>query len=355
MTNLKKWRKISSLILTGIALLFSASLYFTGSPDYTYPEKVEAMLRANCENGNHCVVPIKWYATNGWMQPTIAGVVDGAYNTGYSIKDLAIFISDYAGSDSVRTEIHTMVAQLTDNPAVLWKTVKTSTIKLGDELQGDYGKIQGQYKTGRAFFEASTFFVGIGEVAVSVKGSKLTACLRRLTKLRRIKLGCPVCAKIFEKAYKLRKKLLQGENLRKTKALLNDDWLIAQKAGKSWDEFIEAYQAHHIIPLNMLDESDALKFYYNNGGKLDFNNIDNGIMIKKLNLGGAHANHPRYNKHILKELDDILAKSINDDYLLKEQVEIFEILTIQMVEDTRNKLIENCIKNSTKVNKLFNK
>ena len=351
---MRKWQKIGLLIIVSIALALSSSLYFTGSSDYSDPEKVEAMLRANCENGNHCAVPVEWYSTNGWMQPSIAGIVDGAYNMGYSLKDLGVFISDYAGSDSLRTEINTMVAELIDNPEVLWETIKGSTKTLGNELRGNYGTIQGQYKTGRALFEATTFFVGVGEVSASVKGSKLTVYLRHLTKWKRIRLECAICAKFFKKAYKLRKQLLQGDNLKKTKALLNNDWLKAKKAGKSWNEFIGDYQAHHIIPIKLLEESDALKFYYNNGGKLDFNSIENGIMIKKSYLGGAHANHPAYSNKIRKDLYKMFDNAKERASTASMQMKLFERSLIDYKENLRVLLQNQCIHNNVKVNQLFN-
>ena len=222
---MKKWQKIVLLILSSIAFISSVSLYFLGSSDYSDPEKVEVMLRANCENSNHCIIPIR--------------------------------------------------------------------------------------------------------------------------------AGCAVCVKLFQNAYKLRKKLLHTNNLQKTKVLLKYDWLKAQKAGKSWKSFIADYQAHHIIPLNLLDESDALKFYYNNGGKLDFNDIDNGIMIKKAYLGGAHANHPRYNRVIKEKLNEILFIIKQEDITLKSQIQLFEKELTHFTNELRIKLTTKSIKGTTKVNLIF--
>jgi hypothetical protein len=103
----------------------------------------------------------------------------------------------------------------------------------------------------------------------------------------------------------------------------------------------------------MLDESDALKFYYNNGGKLDFNNIDNGIMIKKLNLGGAHANHPKYSNQIRHKLRMIFRELKSEQLTTQEFISYFDFEIQKLIDNTRSELIDKCIKQTIKVNKLF--
>ena len=103
----------------------------------------------------------------------------------------------------------------------------------------------------------------------------------------------------------------------------------------------------------MLEKSDALKFYYNNGGKFDFNGIDNGIMIKKLHLGGAHANHPKYSNQIQFKLRTIFRELKRESLTSQEFLSSFDFEIQKLIENTRSTLIDRCIKQTTKVNKLF--
>ncbi len=132
--------------------------------------------------------------------------------------------------------------------------------------------------------------------------------------------------------------------------LLKTEWELAQKKGIKWKDFIKDYQAHHIIPKELLNTSEGLQFYFNNGGKLKFNSIDNGIMLKKSVI---HGNHPDYNKLILNKIDDAYYKiykmEISNDLKLK----IFKEQLYQLIKKTRKEIISKSINGGKKINNLY--
>ncbi len=155
---------------------------------------------------------------------------------------------------------------------------------------------------------------------------------------------------LYKKTGKLRKNLLSKTNLPTTKALLNSEW---KKSGKTWNVFIKDYEAHHIIPKNLLEKSKGLQFYYNNGGTYRFNSIENGIMLKKVSKGGYHAKHPNYTRFVLSEVEKI-NKSINSTKLsIPAKNSLFEKKLIKLKNNIKSQLIKDCINNNKKVNAIF--
>lgn len=77
----------------------------------------------------------------------------------------------------------------------------------------------------------------------------------------------------------------------------------------------ELFEAHHIIPKNVLRDNanlqSILDWARNNGKSWDFGDIDNGIMLQKRrknNIGevvGDHANHPEYDRQIREKINQI--------------------------------------------------
>jgi len=140
-------------------------------------------------------------------------------------------------------------------------------------------------------------------------------------------------------------------NLAATRKLLAADFV---KSGKTWQVFIKEYEAHHIIPVNAFHDAKILHFYYNNGGKLNFNSIENGIMLRKVCLGGSHAKHTRYTDYITEKLEFIyftINKMSNpsvDAKVKKAETEIQKL-----IEETRQTIINKSINENTKINELF--
>ncbi len=96
-----------------------------------------------------------------------------------------------------------------------------------------------------------------------------------------------------------------------------------------------------------MEKSEALQFYFNNGGKLKFNSIENGIMLKKVSKGGIHANHPMYTDNVLSKINliDEQIKSLN-----------FPLAKANLLFDKKlNKLIKQLKKELIKANKLRTK
>ena len=201
--------------------------------------------------------------------------------------------------------------------------------------------------------------VGVGAVTKSSKIGNLltkvtkpiTAYSKRLKKIARVKINCIPCAKFFSSTRKLRKNLLSKDNIAETKRLLNSEW---KKSGKKWNVFIKDYDAHHVIPADLLDESKALKFYFNNGGKLKFNSVENGIFVKKLRFGkGVHANHPDYNFSINEKLTATFEKieRLNIDNSAK--VKILDKKLSKLISDTKNEILKESIHGNKKINQIF--
>lgn len=81
----------------------------------------------------------------------------------------------------------------------------------------------------------------------------------------------------------------------------------------------ELFEAHHIIPKNVLRDNanlqNILDWARKNGKKWDFGEIENGIMLQKRrknSLGeivGDHANHPEYDRQIREKINRIYNES----------------------------------------------
>jgi len=168
-------------------------------------------------------------------------------------------------------------------------------------------------------------------------------------KLTNIEKACPVCAQLFKTAQNLRNDLLIT-NLSETQKLLHTDFV---KSGKTWEVFIKDYEAHHIIPVNLLEKSPALQFYYNNGGKLNFNSLENGIMVKKVNLDGVHANHPVYTTIIGRKIRFRLEKIMQMNVSATRKNQLMDIELKQIIEETRMLILEKSVKSNVKINKLL--
>jgi hypothetical protein len=73
------------------------------------------------------------------------------------------------------------------------------------------------------------------------------------------------------------------------------------------------FEAHHIIPIDVLEQNLELQeLLFKFQDQFDFNSIDNGIPLPKKSLRfdqAGHANHPKYDMAIRKQVDDIINNS----------------------------------------------
>ncbi len=245
------------------------------------------------------------------------------------------------------------------NKAKLPAQIKNEFIKLGKGIAGDYGANRAEYLFGKCVFEFASLSLSGGAIIATtgkkaVKLTKKSVSLLKRTKLvakiNKLAKICKPCAKLLKNSGGLRRNLLNKKNTIIAQKLLKTEWELAQKKGIKWNVFIKDYQAHHIIPKELLNTSEGLQFYFNNGGKLKFNSIDNGIMLKKSVI---HGNHPDYNDYITKSINKIFMKISTRKIPNKHKIKQFEFQLNQLIDITRNKIINNSINKNIKINKLY--
>jgi len=315
---------------------------------------VEKTLQKQIESQANVLVPCGWYDSNGKLSPMVAGVCDGAYQAGVAIKDIAVFIAKYSVDKQYRKEVDSDLDVLLENKSEVLSLTGKQFKDWSKELSGAHGSAKAEYTYGKVLFDAMTLVVGtseIGALSKAAKNAKILKALKSipLAKLANIKKVCPPCAAIFKAAQTLREDLLVT-NLAATRKLLEADFV---KSGKAWEVFIKDYEAHHIIPVNMLDESKGLQFYYNNGGTLKFNSLENGIMLKKVSKEGLHAKHQAYSFEIKEKLVERLEKIRTSNVTTTKKISMMDKELRKIIEDTRELILEKGINGSTKINQLF--
>jgi hypothetical protein len=97
-----------------------------------------------------------------------------------------------------------------------------------------------------------------------------------------------------------------------------------------------AFQAHHIIPTQLLKESDVVQDAVAAGFK--FNDEINGIAVKAVSAGGQHAKHDNYTKQIFKKLDEW--KTSNPEYTPGQAKEFLEDFTGQLKQQIQKESVE---------------
>jgi len=139
-------------------------------------------------------------------------------------------------------------------------------------------------------------------------------------------------------------------NLDDVKLLLDKEW---KSSGKHWDDFIKDYDAHHVIPVDLLDKSEGLVFYYNNGGKFKFNSIENGIFVKKVSKGGQHAKHPKYTEYVLYEIENIYNVVRKTNQTEPFKVKQFESMLNNFTTNLKREIYNNSLTKKLKINNLY--
>ncbi|WP_159453793.1 fibronectin type III domain-containing protein [Ohtaekwangia koreensis] len=170
-------------------------------------------------------------------------------------------------------------------------------------------------------------------------------------KIRSIRQNCDKCANAYKAGASIRNRI---KNLAETKRILNDQWIAS---GKSWDDFIEGYEAHHILPKELLENSEAMQHYFNHydgDDILKFNHIDNGIMVEKYRegIGGVHGNHPDYTFEINNYIDTKYINYVNDGLDAGIIAQRLHADLTETIATLKNVLIENSINGTVKVNDL---
>ncbi len=323
--------------------------------DTIYIEKVLQQQHKTCKT---CLIPTEWYSESGFMTPIIAGIVDGAWQEGVAIKQIIKFVIKYASNNDYKQKMNAEVLSLYDNKDKLPDIIIKELEKYAGELAGNQGAVKAEYVFGKLVFNATTLIFTTAELAgiKPVKFSNKIISIVEKTKLTKIKkltkfeLNCKTCYKFFKNSGSLRNKI---KDLEITKKLLNNDWMVAQKNGISWEIFLKDYQAHHVIPVNLLKKSEALQFYYKNGGTFSFNSIENGIMVKKVNVGGVHAKHNNYNDFIKFEIDKIFNNIENLPLPTETKIRMFDKELNNLVIKTKSVIIDKSIKENIKINNIY--
>ena len=113
------------------------------------------------------------------------------------------------------------------------------------------------------------------------------------------------------------------------------------------------FEVHHIIPISILKEKEALQelllWAEKNGKKFDFNGIDNGMMLQKKSLKldvNGHASHKKYSDAINKKITEIINNS-------PTQKKAFEEIQ-GLIKKAKNKLEKEVLLGNKDVNDIVN-
>jgi len=257
-------------------------------------EEIEALYNSkSCAERDNTIIPCSWYADISSPMPAlIAGLLDGAYVTGESIGDLAILTWSYAHDAEYRRQLNEMAALMWENRWEVYQELKTTVKDYGLSLVGYEGVLEAEYQYGDNILK---------------------------------------------------------NNFEDVKLLLDKEW---KSSGKLWKDFIKDYDAHHVIPVEMLEKSEGLIFYYNNGGKFNFNSIENGIFVKKVAKGGEHAYHPKYNEAIKENLRIIYFDAVNNTDNISLQVKQIEKELRRLISKTKATITDECKYRNKRINEI---
>ena len=317
--------------------------------------EIETIYEQGCAERDNTIVPCHWYTeTHSPMPAFIAGMLDGAYISGESIADLALLTWNYSHNAQYRSEVNEMASLMWQNRYEVYQELKTELQQYGQSIAGYEGALEAEYQFGRLVFEVGFNFVGIGSISgigklnASLKTFNKGKWLKRMEKMTEISLSCKTCATIFNQSKNLRKNILKN-NLDDVKLLLDKEW---KASGKTWDNFIRDYDAHHVIPVEMLEKSEGLIFYYNNGGKFNFNSIENGIFVKKVAKGGEHAYHPKYNDYIENRIRNIYEQAVLNSDNVTIQIKEIENKLQNFSNELKLQIKNECVIGKKRINEI---
>jgi hypothetical protein len=140
---------------------------------------------------------------------------------------------------------------------------------------------------------------------IEVENGQVKLSLRDALKILESK-----CAKCYQ--------LYNGRD--KLRDAMWEDWKNSGKNRTDFNELYKGWEAHHLIPIEVLEESEILQFYFNKCSTqcLEFNTSENGMMLTTLRVGGQHGNHPEYTKQILDYLKAKEYSNSNSDRKIAE-------------------------------------
>lgn len=185
------------------------------------------------------------------------------------------------------------------------------------------------------------------------KAMKKNYMKENLAKIKKIAPKCKKCLEFYKNSTKIRDNIIdeaESADLYYQRNTKNVDWIT----------FFGDYEAHHILPKDLIVSSAAMQFYlthYKGKDIIEFNDLENGIMLKKYSSSmgltdGVHANHSNYTRIIrnyLQELFQVPNIGFND-----QQKALFLHKKIRLlVKSLKEVIISMCIGNKVKVDDLI--
>ena len=133
------------------------------------------------------------------------------------------------------------------------------------------------------------------------------------------------------------------EHIKKTDLTLKnvkfDDWF--ENTFKKYEAGTPNFEAHHVIPADLLKTNEKFKELIFNlqkadpDFKFDFNGLDNGIMLQKksvgLDINTGHAKHEVYNREISRKITEICSDSNLNNIDKFEEIE-------ELIKNTKERI-----------------
>ena len=151
------------------------------------------------------------------------------------------------------------------------------------------------------------------------------------------------------------------EHIKKTDLSLKnvkfDDWF--EKTFKTYEKGTPNFEAHHVIPADLLKSNEKFKqllFDLRKADpdfKFDFNGLDNGIMLQKksmnLDIINGHASHKKYNDAIDFKINEIIdnPRNVNKPERAFEEIQ-------ELIKNTKEKLKKEVLLGNKDVNDIVN-
>ncbi|GIZ16110.1 AHH domain-containing protein [Capnocytophaga catalasegens] len=333
-----------------------------------------------------------------------SGIIDGAAETIKMVADLANLLDCYNFAASFRAwtkeckeqRVQTLetlkaIKEFITSPDAL-KQVMDSFAQYIDETAGFDN--QARYNQGKLLFDVAISFVGVGEIKSILKGGNivqtLTKSFQKLPKnavnlvTNTKKIGKNTAKEIVEDAGKQIVKTSQGlvDDIVSKRNMIRKNILnlteTKEYAKKYFDKFVKQgdfedwfkntfakyenntlnFEAHHIIPIDVLKSNDKLQKLLFDLKKadpnfnFDFNGIENGMMIQKKSLKldiNGHTIHNDYNREISKKISEIitLPRNVNKPQRAFDEIK-------ELIQETKDKLEKEVLLGTKNVNDIIN-
>ena len=183
-------------------------IYF--SPDEEYPVNVSLYQsqsgRVDLERTESLVLPKEYYDIKeglipkdwwmaGFVDPYVAGIIDGAWEVLVGVYDVAVFIQAYKITEEFywteeAKEIRKNTKEFGKFLIELWKSEETrNTFK--EQIKNEINQyidnitcleVECQYLQGKLIFDVATVFFGVSEAKTLIKGEKLTLSIVKVVR-----------------------------------------------------------------------------------------------------------------------------------------------------------------------------